>query len=217
MYLIKQIHLRELQIKMATATEKAIVYRPTKYSGDIPGEKKATRNRDGSRTSKDTAATVASVEHQPKFEQYDLTEVIEESVLSMRRLYQTDSYVKWSSNEYDSQSKQNKIHGKLPKYMSSDGFKVLNSSRIDRVLKKSERLVPKMTLTFKGSFMGRTTFTVNLVEELRKLIVYALHISNSAVDVDKMIWLLQELEKVNQSVLTFLKAKKIDTHRYKVE
>ena len=203
----------------ATATiNMAKIYRPIKYKGDLPGVKNASRTKNGSRTSKDVVPAPLS-EYPATREEYPINDVLDESLLAMRRLYQTEGYANWTRTEYDTAAKKNKIMSKLPKFMMGNVFNVSNSSRITALTSSDNRQSRALKLVFKGNFMGRTTFTLELVEELRKILVYfiASGSRNIDADIDKMIWTLTHIDTMDVDTIKYLETKTLEKDRYVLE
>jgi hypothetical protein len=201
----------------------ARIYRPVKYTGDFPGEKKRSKHPNAHRTSQVFVQTLLS-EYPAVWEDYPLNDVVDEAMLMMRRLYQTEGYCNWNKNEYDTAAKKNKVNSNLPKYIDVHTFKISNSYRIEKLFAKEGAYAPmKLTLTFKGNFMGRTLFTLEFIEELRKLIIYCIKCgvlkidADNVVDIDKLLWLLVQSEKKDPETVKYLQMKTIDKDRYSVK
>ena len=110
----------------------AKIYRPIKYKGDLPGVKNASRTKNGSRTSKDVVPAPLS-EYPATREEYPINDVLDESLLAMRRLYQTEGYANWSRTEYDTAAKKNKIMSKLPKFIRDCVFLIMKTATADQI------------------------------------------------------------------------------------
>ena len=88
---------------------------------------------------------------------------------------------------------------------------VSNKPRIEIISSYNPRKQTPIDLTFKG----KTTFSINLIEELYTQIVYILHKNLHTYDVDKLVAIFDLLIKNKGSnLLAYISSKTLDSDKY---
>ena len=202
----------------STSTDTIGVHRPTQIFGNIPGQPPVDR-LDKVITQADfkkygqTNSTpyIASRKEQPKTELYDLDTIADDTIKTIREIHQNSGFSKWKQERFTRRDTINQTLRSLRSLMKLPSHSVSNKSRIETILLYNPRKQTPINLTFRG----KTTFSIDLIEELYTQIVYILHKNLHTYDVDKLVAIFDLLVKNNGSnLLAYISSKTLDSDKY---
>jgi len=190
-------------------TTKIKLIRPKKIFGDLPGVKK----RGKVQTSQEIGATCCIKEEDQKTESYDLNMIVDDIIKVIREIHQNPDFIKWIQEHFTGNGKIKQTLSSLKPLMKTPSCSISNKSRIETIssYKQGYKQYNIINLIIKG----KTTFSINLIEELYNQIVYILHNNLHTYDVDKLIAIFDLLIKNKGSnLLAYISSKTLDSDKY---
>ena len=190
-------------------TTKIKLIRPKKIFGDLPGVKK----RGKVQTSQEIGATCCIKEEDQKTESYDLNMIVDDIIKVIREIHQNPDFIKWIQEHFTGNGKIKQTLSSLKPLMKSPSCSISNKSRIETIssYKQGYKQYNIINLMIKG----KTTFSINLIEELYTQIVYILHKNLHMYDVDKLVAIFDLLIKNKGSnLLAYSSSKTLDSDKY---
>ena len=190
-------------------TTKIKLIRPKKIFGDLPGVKK----RGKVQTSQEIGATCCIKEEDQKTESYDLNMIVDDIIKVIREIHQNPDFIKWIQEHFTGNGKIKQTLSSLKPLMKTPSCSISNKSRIETIssYKQGYKQYNIINLMIKG----KTTFSINLIEELYNQIVYILHNNLHTYDVDKLIAIFDLLIKNKGSnLLAYISSKTLDSDKY---
>ena len=182
---------------------------PKKIFGDLPGVKK----RGKVQTSQEIGATCCIKEEDQKTESYDLNMIVDDIIKVIREIHQNPDFIKWIQEHFTGNGKIKQTLSSLKPLMKSPSCSISNKSRIETIssYKQGYKQYNIINLMIKG----KTTFSINLIEELYTQIVYILHKNLHMYDVDKLVAIFDLLIKNKGSnLLAYISSKTLDSDKY---
>ena len=190
-------------------TTKIKLIRPKKIFGDLPGVKK----RGKVQTSQEIGATCCIKEEDQKTESYDLNIIVDDIIKVIREIHQNPDFIKWIQEHFTGNGKIKQTLSSLKPLMKTPSCSISNKSRIETIssYKQGYKQYNIINLIIKG----KTTFSINLIEELYTQIVYILHKNLHTYDVDKLVAIFDLLVKNKGSnLLAYISSKTLDSDKY---
>ena len=190
-------------------TTKIKLIRPKKIFGDLPGVKKRGRVQ----TSQEIGATCCIKEEDQKTESYDLNMIVDDIIKVIREIHQNPDFIKWIQEHFTGNGKIKQTLSSLKPLMKTPSCSISNKSRIETIssYKQGYKQYNIINLMIKG----KTTFSINLIEELYTQIVYILHKNLHTYDVDKLVAIFDLLIKNKGSnLLAYISSKTLDSDKY---
>ena len=204
----------------SSSTDTIGVHRPKQIFGNIPGQTSVDR-QDKVITNADfekhgqkngTQHTASRVE-QPKTEFYDLNMIVDDIIKVIREIHQNPDFIKWIQEHFTGNGKIKQTLSSLKPLMKTPSCSISNKSRIETIssYKQGYKQYNIINLIIKG----KTTFSINLIEELYTQIVYILHKNLHTYDVDKLVTIFDLLVKNKGSnLLAYISSKTLDSDKY---
>ena len=190
-------------------TTKIKLIRPKKIFGDLPGVKK----RGKVQTSQEIGATCCIKEEDQKTESYDLNMIVDDIIKVIREIHQNPDFIKWIQEHFTGNGKIKQTLSSLKPLMKTPSCSISNKTRIETFssYKQGYKQYNIINLMIKG----KTTFSINLIEELYTQIVYILHKNLHTYDVDKLVAIFDLLIKNKGSnLLAYISSKTLDSDKY---
>jgi len=189
------------------------IIRPKKIFGDLPGVKK----RGKVQTSQEIGATCSIKEEDQKTEFNDLNIIVDDIIKIIRDIHQNPDFIKWRQEHFTGNSKINQTLSSLKPLMKTPLCSVSNKTRIETIssYKQGYKQDYKQYNIITLMIRGKTTFSINLIEELYTQIVYILHKNLHTYDVDKLVAIFDLLVKNKGSnLLAYISSKTLDSDKY---
>jgi len=204
----KGFKINDTSFSIEKNNDKIKIIRPKKIFGDLPGVKK----RGQFKTSQEIGATCSVKEEDQKTEFYDLNTVVDDTIKTIREIHQNSDFIKWIQEHFTGNGKIKQTLSSLKPLMKTPLFSISNKNRIETISSyKSASNQPRINLTIRS----KTTFNINLIEELYTQIVYILHNNLHTYDVDKIIAIFDLLVKNKGStLLAYISSKTLDSDKY---
>jgi len=184
---------------------------PKKIVGDLPGVKKGHKHR----TSQEIGGTSSVKEEHSKTEICNLYTIIDDIIKTIRDIHQQPEFIGWKQYHFTTYNQKHQTLNSLPKLMKIKllSYSVSNKTRIETIssYKQGYKQYNIINLMIKG----KTTFSIDLIEELYTQIVYILHKTLHTYDVDKLIAIFDLLIKNKGSkLLAYISSKTLDSDKY---